>query len=77
MRQLPSIIAVLQEGLADEERNEVLNKIKTIKGVLSASFNDTGKIGSVVYVKADRTQIETVEEKVSKISGVKKLQWPM
>jgi len=50
MSLTPSFKAILEEGLSKEERNQVVDKLKALKGVGGANFN---KAANAVYVSYD------------------------
>jgi hypothetical protein len=69
MSILPAFKAVLDDNLTAKQSNDVLKKIKDMKGVLSAAFSGAAsKSINVTY----RTGND-VQENVSKLTGVKEI----
>jgi hypothetical protein len=68
MSQLPEFEATLEANLTTQQRKEVFNKLKNLKGVLYASFNAAKDSVEVVYYFGAGT-VATAK----KIAGVKKV----
>jgi hypothetical protein len=60
--------AKLDETLNAEQQNEVLDKVRKIKGVISAAFHDAAKPNGVISIHAGSG---AVCDEIKKIPGVK------
>lgn len=61
--------ATLEEGLSSQERDNVLDQVRKIKGVISASFNPAAE-PAVIAIHATGN----IQETVKKISGIEKIE---
>ena len=69
----PSFKAVLKEHLSDNERQEVLDKLRKLEGVLGADFNSRAKPPfSEIFVNyTTRDVIKNPVNEAARIPGVK------
>ena len=69
----PSFNVVLKDGLSEGERQDVLDKVRKLEGVLSADFNTAAKpAGSQIFVNyTTRDVIKNPVNEVRRIPGVK------
>ena len=69
----PSFNVVLKDGLSDAERQEVLDKVRKLDGVLGADFNDAARPpqSSIFVNYTTRDVIKNPVNEAARIPGVK------
>jgi hypothetical protein len=71
-----NVKAVLNEGLSDKERIDVLEKVRKVPGVLSAEFTEVAAKKEIfVHSNLPRNLVDkderSIDESISSIPGVK------
>jgi len=71
-----NVKATLNDGLNEKERNDVLDQVKKVRGVLSAHFTDSAAKKEIfVHSNLPRNLVDeherSIDESLSRIPGVK------
>jgi hypothetical protein len=71
-----NVKATLNDGLNEKERNDVLDQVKKVPGVLSAQFTESATKKEIfVHSNLPRNLVDeaerTIDESLAKIPGVK------